>query len=296
MEWIEATGKTVDEAVKSALSTLGLAKEAVEVEVIDRGSRGILGFVGTRHARVRVAPVAKTAEPPSGKSVAPDKADRPEKLRSVDDRAQAGPAGRAGGSRIGAGNTVRAGEGELSRPSAPSGAVRSAVIPAEDGEVDGGRGFLEKLISIMGLHATVTERGGDEVTVLDVQGKSLGALIGRHGETLDAVQYLVNLAANKNARVSGESGRARYVVDVAGYRQKREEALQDMAREIAAKVVRDHKSQALEPMSALERRVVHVALQGVGGVSTHSEGREPYRRIVISPLLAQQGAEGVEDM
>ena len=146
-----------------------------------------------------------------------------------------------------------------------------------------GAKFLEGLVSVMGLDAEVCERQAEEITMLEVEGKSLGVLIGRHGETLDSIQYLVNLAANRAVRASGEEERVRYVVDVAGYRRKREETLRAMAAEAADKVIGDKKRQILEPMSALERRIVHMALKDVDGVVTHSEGREPYRRIVISP-------------
>jgi len=138
-------------------------------------------------------------------------------------------------------------------------------------------------VSVMGLDAEVREFPEEDITMLEVEGKSLGVLIGRHGETLDSIQYLVNLAANRAIRASGEEERVRYVVDVAGYRRKREETLRAMAVEASDKVIEDRKKQILEPMSALERRIVHMALKDVDGVVTHSEGREPYRRIVISP-------------
>ena len=177
----------------------------------------------------------------------------------------------------------RAGQGGIS--SREVDAVHSDIDrdAVDEGALSHGAKFLEGLVSVMGLDAEVYESQAEDVTMLEVEGKSLGMLIGRHGETLDSIQYLVNLAANRAVRNSGEEDRVRYVVDVAGYRRKREETLRAMAAEAADKVIGDKKRQVLEPMSALERRIVHMALKDVDGVVTHSEGREPYRRIVISP-------------
>jgi len=177
----------------------------------------------------------------------------------------------------------RGGQRDISvcRDGADRGYIDADVV--DEGALSHGAKFLEGLVSVMGLDAEVCERQAEDITMLEVEGKSLGVLIGRHGETLDSIQYLVNLAASRAMRASGEEERVRYVVDVAGYRRKREETLRSMAAEAADKVIGDRKRQVLEPMSALERRIVHMALKDVDGVVTHSEGREPYRRIVISP-------------
>lgn len=273
MEPLEVTGKTVDEAIQAGLSSLGLGKDQVEIEVIDEGSRGFLGLVGFRHARVRIRAV-EAATPPAGSATSGGVRPRPRAQMAPDasvspeDSAQADGVGRRDVYARG----VSAGQIDTDG---------SAVD--ENGLSHGGK-FLEGLVSVMGLDAEVYERQEEDITMLEVEGKSLGVLIGRHGETLDSIQYLVNLAANRAVRASGEDDRVRYVVDVAGYRSKREEALRAMAAEAANKVISDNKRQILEPMSALERRVVHMALKDVDGVVTHSEGREPYRRIVISPI------------
>ncbi|MGI6131426.1 MAG: RNA-binding cell elongation regulator Jag/EloR [Bacillota bacterium] len=263
MEPIEVTGKTIEEAVQAGLSSLGLSKDQkdqVEIEVMDEGSRGFLGLVGFRHARVRMRAVH--AGPSStGSAVSSRTSASPE----------AGPPSDRGGQR-------RVSAGRV-------GALQSNIDEnaVDKGALSHGAKFLEGLVSVMGLDAEVYESQVEDITMLEVEGKSLGVLIGRHGETLDSIQYLVNLAANRAVRASGEEERVRYVVDVAGYRKKREETLRAMAAEAADKVMGDRKKQVLEPMSALERRVVHMALKDVQGVVTHSEGREPYRRIVISP-------------
>ena len=272
MEPIEVTGKTVEEAVQAGLSSLGLRKDQVEVEVIDEGSRGFLGLVGFRHARVRIRPVNESSS--SGGNAASGRASLRPRLQATRN-ASVSPE-----------HDPHADRGEqhdisVCRDGADRGRIDADVI--DEGALSHGAKFLEGLVSVMGLDAEVCERQAEDITMLEVEGKSLGVLIGRHGETLDSIQYLVNLAANRAVRASGEEERVRYVVDVAGYRRKREETLRAMAAEAAGKVIGDKKRQILEPMSALERRIVHMALKDVDGVVTHSEGREPYRRIVISP-------------
>ena len=272
MEPIEVTGKTVEEAVQAGLSSLGLRKDQVEVEIIDEGSRGFLGLVGFRHARVRIRPV--NASPSSAGNAASGRVSlspRPQATRDASAAPEHDPDADRGGHR----------DIPVWRDGADRGYIDANVV--DEGALSHGAKFLEGLVSVMGLDAEVCERQAEDITMLEVEGKSLGVLIGRHGETLDSIQYLVNLAANRAMRASGEEERVRYVVDVAGYRRKREETLRAMATEAADKVIGDKKRQVLEPMSALERRIVHMALKDVDGVVTHSEGREPYRRIVISP-------------
>lgn len=272
MEPIEVTGKTVEEAVQAGLSSLGLRKDQVEVEVIDEGSRGFLGLVGFRHARVRIRPVNESSS--SGGNAASGRASLRPRLQATRN-ASVSPEHDP--------HADRGGQHDISvcRDGADRGRIDADVI--DEGALSHGAKFLEGLVSVMGLDAEVCERQAEDITMLEIEGKSLGVLIGRHGETLDSIQYLVNLAANRAMRASGEEERVRYVVDVAGYRRKREETLRAMAAEAADKVIGDKKRQILEPMSALERRIVHMALKDVDGVVTHSEGREPYRRIVISP-------------
>ena len=272
MEPIEVTGKTVEEAVQAGLSSLGLRKDQVEVEVIDEGSRGFLGLVGFRHARVRIRPVNESSS--SGGNAASGRASLRPRLQATRN-ASVSPEHDP--------HADRGGQHDISvcRDGADRGRIDADVI--DEGALSHGAKFLEGLVSVMVLDAEVCERQAEDITMLEVEGKSLGVLIGRHGETLDSIQYLVNLAANRAVRASGEEERVRYVVDVAGYRRKREETLRAMAAEAADKVIGDKKRQILEPMSALERRIVHMALKDVDGVVTHSEGREPYRRIVISP-------------
>lgn len=204
MKVLEKTGKTVDEAIAEALRELSADRSQVEVEVLDEGSKGLLGLLGGRAARVRVT-FAQNA-------------------------------------------------------------------------VEEGKRFLEELIHSAGLKGEVgrTERG--EMAVLEVTGDDLGALIGRRGQALDSLQYLVNVAANRHT-----TEKQRVVVDVEGYRLRREETLRRLALRMADKVKREHRKTILEPMTPQERRVIHATLQGVSDVFTYSEGEDPFRRVVISP-------------
>ncbi len=140
--------------------------------------------------------------------------------------------------------------------------------------------FIRKLISGMGLEATVTMTEDGENKLIRVMGESAGVLIGHHGDTLDSLQYLANLAANK--KVAGEKREfCRITVDVENYRGKREETLRALARNKAEKVLRYKKSQTLEPMNPYERRIIHSEVQKIEGVSTNSIGSENNRRVVL---------------
>ncbi len=198
MKPVEAIGKTVEEAVQSALSDLGLTRDETEVEILDEGSKGLFGLVGRRHARVIVRPLAK-----------PDVSEN-----------------------------TKAGVMEASRPDEDSLEDSQHVVdgssdlPISDRYVSGegkGYAFLEELLRLMDADVEITETQSEDITLLEVEGQSLGVLIGRRGETLNSIQSLVNLAANRDARALGSSDRERYVVDIGGYRRRREEILSSKA-------------------------------------------------------------------
>lgn len=141
--------------------------------------------------------------------------------------------------------------------------------------------FIRKLVSDMELELAIASKpGNNEDTVITVDGEGAGVLIGHHGETLDAIQYLANLAANK--KVKGEKREhTKITLDIEGYRAKREEALRALARRMAAKVIKAKKSVMLEPMNPYERRIIHSEVQNIEGVSTNSIGSENNRRVVM---------------
>ena len=141
-----------------------------------------------------------------------------------------------------------------------------------------GKAFLMDVFAKMNLTVAIEAEEKEEVVLFDLKGNDLGILIGRHGQTLDALQYLTNLAANKHA---GE-GRKRIVLDVEDYRKRREETLVRLAQRLANKVKRRNQRIVLEPMSRHERKIIHMALQDDPQIATYSEGEEPYRKIVIA--------------
>jgi spoIIIJ-associated protein len=138
--------------------------------------------------------------------------------------------------------------------------------------------FLREILVNMGISAQVEMFKKPDHIMLNIKGDDLGALIGRRGQTLDALQYIVNLAINKQAEE-----RERIIIDVEGYRKRREEILRKMALQTAEKVRRQGKKEIMQPMSPQERRIVHLTLQDMNDIITYSEGEEPYRRIIISP-------------
>lgn len=159
--------------------------------------------------------------------------------------------------------------------------AKISVSYSEDGE-DTALDFIRKLIDDMALEGlTVAKKeGSNDDVLITVDGDNAGVLIGHHGETLEAIQYLANLAANK--KVAGEKREyVRVTVDVEGYRAKREASLRALARRMSAKVIKNKKSVMLEPMNPYERRIVHSEVQGIAGVSTNSIGSENNRRVVI---------------
>lgn len=149
--------------------------------------------------------------------------------------------------------------------------------------VDLGVDFMKKLLADMEIEATVRYEDAENGKRIVVTGEDATILIGHHGETLDQLQYLVNLAANRKDGEDDEREYTRIVVDIQGYRSKREETLRALARRMSAKVQRTHRSAALEPMSAYERRIIHSEVSTIPGVTTASVGAENNRRVVIHP-------------
>ena len=153
----------------------------------------------------------------------------------------------------------------------------------EQGEPVEPKEFLETLLSKMGLEAEVKVLETEEGTKLDVKGEELAALIGRHGETLEALQYILNIIGMRYDRHSGTGKRTRYILDIEGYRLRREEQLKALAVKVAEKAVREQKEMVLQPMPASERRIIHMVILGIEGVTSYSEGNEPNRKVVVSP-------------
>ena len=278
---ITAVGKDIFEAKENAKVALGAGElDDVQFEVLDSGSKGIFGIIGVRPAKVRAF-----IELPD----APEKKHRDRPRREK-------PQGEKKGEKRENNNQPKPKakkpekKEEKKQPQQKQSAPKSEVIPeaelkmerkiVSEGE-DMSFDFVKTVIADIGLNAEAElyscEDGTRRITIV---GDDASALIGHHGDTLDALQYLANLAsARKNIR--GERDKSRVTLDIEGYRKKREETLRALARRMAAKALRNKRSVMLEPMSAYERRIIHSEIQGIEGVSTNSIGSDNNRKIVI---------------
>ena len=281
MSYIDVTGKTEEEAIRKGLEQLGMDRDDVSVEILERAKNGFLG-IGSNPARVRLtygpeeAPVAEPA--PVVKHVvqkpAAEKEQKPAKPAAP--KAAEKPARPE--------KTERAPRPEKADKPQRTERPEKKEIPAIDlplCEDDNARrivAFVSGLLAHMDSAAQVKvyemEKGRYKVIL---EGDKLGQLIGRRGETLDAIQQLTNYAVN-----TGSDKRIRIQMDAENYRAKREQSLESLANKVAAKVAKYRRSVTLEPMNAYERHVIHAALQDVKGVTTYSIGTEPNRRVVVA--------------
>ena len=258
-KYLEKTGRTTDDAIAAALAELHLEREEVTVEVLQLPKSGFLG-IGASPAVIRVSyqvedePVpAPAVEKPAGteKPVKAEKPARTEKPVKAEKPAKAE-------------NPVKT---EMPAP-----------VADEEAEFAEVRAFLGGLLEHMGVDAQIDirrrENGGIDV---NLSGSGMGAIIGRRGETLDAIQHLTNYVVNR-----GSDKHMHISVDAENYRSKREESLTHLAEKMAEKAIKYKRSMALEPMNSYERHVIHTALQNYEGVTTSSTGVEPNRRVVVS--------------
>lgn len=266
MTSIEQTGKSVEEATQLALQRLGVTEEEVVVEILDEGSKGFLGL-GQTPAVVRVTlreRPAREATEASGE----EEVSLPTSTAYEDIGEPETPE---------ANNTEPEDETVLfTEPSADE-AISSEDIVQKAAEIS--REMLQHIVEIMGDGARVSVKSAeDRQVVLDIVGGNTALLIGKHGQTINALQYLVGIATNKRL-----PGQIRIILDAEGYRQRREHMLREHALHLAEKVKETGQEAVLDPLEAFERRIVHLALANDPEVYTYSEGEEPDRRVVISP-------------
>ena len=311
-KFITATGKTIDLAIEAGLTQLGMDRDSVSVEILETPKSGFFG-IGASPAKVKLtyeapdepavpAPALSSASRSKPKKSAPAKtenaADAPKVIapaaapvqRPAEQRA-AKPAEnrpaqekpKADKSRQMRSEKPKSDKPRQPKPSAPKKEAAPAepkvYAPAEPGSMEERieqfiKGLLEHMGSDAVPHAVKT---ADESYAVDLVGENLGILIGRRGETLDAIQHLANYAVNR-----GQNKRVRINVDAENYRLKREESLQRLAQKVAGKVTKYRRNITLEPMNAYERHVIHAALQDYPDVTTYSTGTEPNRRIVVA--------------
>ena len=273
IKFIDMMGKTEDEAIRRALEQLGLERDDVSVEILERAKSGFLG-IGGSPATVRVSYDDGQPEPvkPEPKSAAPKAEKKPVYCAEVLQKEV----------RAREKQEREAKRGERRAEPKAEKAPREPVVLGEeirDEKSEQIRTFLSGLLEHMDAKAEVkvyeVEKNRYKVIL---EGEKLGALIGRRGETLDAIQQLTNYSINRG----GESKRARVQIDAENYREKREESLERLAQKVAGKVVKYRRNVTLEPMNAYERHVIHTALQDTQYITTFSIGTEPNRRVVVS--------------
>ena len=264
-EWIEISAKTVDDAINEGLIRLGTTTDKMDVEVLEKESAGFLGFIGKHDAKIRVRiKEAKPASMPQKKEV------RQEKSATVKERTEAKTEEKT------ASETHRKPKKKFDEndKGEPVSAERQEKAKADAVK------FLTDVFKAMNLEAAINvefDSAENELTI-DVKAEDMGVLIGKRGQTLDSLQYIVSLASNKDC-----SEYVKVKLDSENYRVRRKETLENLAKNIASKVKRTGKAVSLEPMNSFERRIIHSALQGDSDCETYSEGADPYRKVVVKP-------------
>lgn len=243
MKVVEKTGKTADEAVQAALEELKVPRDQVEIEILTASKGSLFGLFGGREAKVRVTLKDTPAASPEEAIVSEE--------------------------------TL-----EVAPVATEADTEDTQQVEAEKEKAIGqAREFLQKLFQSMGMDVVIEKFFAKEEdgTMFKLHGEGLGVLIGKHGQTLDSLQYLTNLVANKYSK-----DRIRIILDAEDYRKRRQETLERLAKNLAAKVKRNGIKAALEPMNPYERKLIHMSLQDDPKVETYSEGEEPYRKVIIA--------------
>ena len=242
MEYVEFSGKTVDDAITEACQNFTVTSDRLDYEIIDKGSSGFLG-IGFKNAviKARVKDENSSSDTKIKEAVSEKKAfENNDDKKEVDIKADVNKTGKA----------------------------ESDNDPKE---------FLDKVFNAMGMNVNIkVEQIGNDMDI-ELSGDEMGVLIGKRGQTLDSLQYLTSLVVNK-----GSNEYIRVKVDTENYRKRRKDTLENLAKNLAYKVKRTKRPVTLEPMNPYERRVIHSTLQNDKYVSTHSEGDEPFRRVVIT--------------
>lgn len=254
MNYVIKTAKTVDEAVSQALIELNINREDAQIEVIEESSKGLFGLIGSKNATVKVSKIEATED------ILKEIFTESEKSQPTDEFE----------------NKVSTEEITTSTQEAEDSTDKKSATSGEIEEIS--REFLDKVLNSLGIETDLDINFENNVLKVEIKGdeEKLGIVIGKRGVTLDSIQYLLSLIVNKNT-----DEYVRVQLDSSGYRQKREDTLKDLAQKMASKVLKTGRNIKLEPMNAHERKIIHEALQEYEGVITHSEGKDPYRKVVI---------------
>ena len=298
MRSYESSAKNVEEAISAGLEQLGVSIGDVTIEILQEGSKGLFGLFGSRMAKVRLT--VKEEEDPLA-SLTASKPAKPAHTEKREPKPEKKEAPKTEKKEVPKAEKKEAPKAEKREPKEKKEAVKSErkpapkaekkeapkapaapveMAPQADPETAAGKAqqFLQNLTQMMGVNVSVAVSTDENGNVLvNMTGDTLGILIGRRGETLDALQYLTSLRVNK-----GQEGYTRVTLDTENYRAKREEALTRLANRMANRAVKTGRKVSLEPMNPYERRILHSALQANDAVDTHSEGEEPNRHVVIT--------------
>ena len=268
-DYITVSAKTLDDAITEALVQLGVTSDRLDYIVVEKGSEGFLG-IGRKQAVIKAR--RKREEKPVEETVEESKVETPVKEEvKPEKKTEKKPAKEHSHTK----KNVREEEPEVK--SEPKKEVELAKV--EPQTIETCEKFIYDVMNAMGMDDVKVTSVVDEEGALSInmEGSNMGILIGKRGQTLDSLQYLTNRVANKM-----QDGYVRVKLDTEDYRRRRKETLENLAKNIASKVKRTRKTVSLEPMNPYERRIIHSALQSDPAVSTHSEGEEPYRRVVVT--------------
>ena len=298
MRYSEKWGDSIDSAVDLALADLKLTREQVTVTVLEQPSKGFFG-IGSRLAKVRVEEI----EPPKPEKPAKpevkentEKPERPAKQQEKQVKKEDGLEIVIEKCAVDEEPRKSSRHRNKKRGRKPEKRVREAAVEDEylfeevkvlgerpedlvEQEEHVAKTFLQDVAKEMGLKVNVKVSSNKDNVYVDIDGEDSGTIIGKRGSTLDALQYLTSLVVNKD-----QNNYIRVVIDAENYREKREKTLEKLAFRLADKALRSGRSVRLEPMNPYERKVIHTALQQRKGVTTRSEGEEPYRRVIIEPV------------
>lgn len=268
-DYITVSAKTLDDAITEALVQLGVTSDRLDYIVVEKGSEGFLG-IGRKQAVIKAR--RKREEKPVEETVEESKVETPVKEEvKPEKKTEKKPAKEHSHTK----KNVREEKPEVK--SEPKKEVELAKVESQT--IETCEKFIYDVMNAMGMDDVKVTSVVDEEGALSInmEGSNMGILIGKRGQTLDSLQYLTNRVANKM-----QDGYVRVKLDTEDYRRRRKETLENLAKNIASKVKRTRKTVSLEPMNPYERRIIHSALQSDPAVSTHSEGEEPYRRVVVT--------------
>ena len=268
---IRVSAKTVDDAITEALIQLGVTSDRLEYEVIEKGSAGFLG-IGMKQAVIE----ARRKPEPKEEKVEEPVVEEP--VRVEPKKVEAVQPQKAAAEKKADEPQKAAFEKAVEKEAKEEVKKETKLVEVQPQTIKAVEDFLKNTMKAMDMEVELkTEIDQDGALCVDMSGEHMGILIGKRGQTLDSLQYLANRVANKH-----QEGYVRVKLDTENYRARREETLRHLAKNIAHKVKRNRRPVALEPMNPYERRIIHSALQNDRFVTTHSEGEEPYRRVVVT--------------